>query len=175
MNVLDYEGPLASYTAGVQSGHATIDSVRAVLNSGFSLARNETKYVLWGYSGGALTSEWAMELQVQYAPELNFASAALGGLTPNVTSVLKHTNGGPECRWPCERHPWPNDPGSCGETVHHERAQGFQAIQRDNVSCRAQLQYHSRCSRICRLEYLRLFRLRRLFSSESCFTNSHQS
>jgi hypothetical protein len=48
---------------------------------------------MWGYSGGALASEWAAELQVQYAPELNFSGAALGGLTPNVTSVLYTING----------------------------------------------------------------------------------
>lgn len=89
VNVPDYEGPLASFTAGVLSGHATIDSVRSVLSgsSRFGLSAN-TSYALWGYSGGALASEWAAELQVQYAPELNFSGAALGGLTPNVTSVL---------------------------------------------------------------------------------------
>ncbi|KAM3422003.1 hypothetical protein BST61_g2379 [Cercospora zeina] len=69
------------------SGHATLDSVRAVLNSGFGM-RNGTRYAMWGYSGGALASEWAAELQVQYAHDLDFAGVALGGLTPNVTSVL---------------------------------------------------------------------------------------
>lgn len=93
VNVPDYEGPLASFTAGVMSGHATIDSVRAVLSSGFGLAPNGTKYALWGYSGGALASEWAAELQVQYASELNFAGAALGGLTPNITTVMEAVTG----------------------------------------------------------------------------------
>jgi hypothetical protein len=92
VNVPDYEGPLASFTAGVQSGHATLDSVRAVLSSGFGLSSN-ARYAMWGYSGGALASEWAAELQVQYAPELNFSGAALGGLTPNVTSVTNTVNG----------------------------------------------------------------------------------
>ena len=91
----DYEGPLASFTAGVMSGHATLDGVRAVLAAGFGLSNNAS-YALWGYSGGALASEWAAELQVQYAPEMNFAGAALGGLTPNVTSVLESVNGGVE-------------------------------------------------------------------------------
>ena len=92
VNVPDYEGPLASFTAGVQSGHATLDSIRAVLSSGFGLSSNAS-YAMWGYSGGALASEWAAELQVQYAPELNFSGTALGGLTPNVTSVLQTVNG----------------------------------------------------------------------------------
>ena len=53
--------------------------------------------VLWGYSGGALASEWAAELQPQYAPELgaNLKGVALGGLTPNITNVLLTINQGP--------------------------------------------------------------------------------
>jgi hypothetical protein len=31
VSVPDYEGPLASFTAGVMSGHATLDSIRAIL------------------------------------------------------------------------------------------------------------------------------------------------
>jgi len=88
VNVPDYEGPKASFTAGVMSGHATLDSVRAAL----SLTPENTTTALWGYSGGALASEWAAELQVQYAPDLNISGAALGGLTPNVTSVLQTIN-----------------------------------------------------------------------------------
>ncbi|EME39134.1 hypothetical protein DOTSEDRAFT_75028 [Dothistroma septosporum NZE10] len=93
VNVPDYEGPKASFTAGVMSGHATLDAVRAVLASGFGLNTTSAKYAMWGYSGGALASEWAAELQNQYAPELNFAGAALGGLTPNVTSVMMAVSG----------------------------------------------------------------------------------
>ena len=92
VNVPDYEGPLASFTAGVQSGHATIDSIRAVLSSGFGPS-SDPRIAMWGYSGGALASEWAAELQIQYAPELTFSGAALGGLTPNITSVLHSVNG----------------------------------------------------------------------------------
>lgn len=89
VNVPDYEGPLASFTAGALSGHATIDAVRAVLSAKERLALPDgLKYALWGYSGGALASEWAAELQAQYAPELNFSGVAVGGLTPNITSVL---------------------------------------------------------------------------------------
>jgi Secretory lipase len=38
VNLPDFEGPLASFTADVQSSYATLDSVRAVLSSGFGLA-----------------------------------------------------------------------------------------------------------------------------------------
>lgn len=72
VNVPDYEGPLASFTAGVQSGHATIDSIRAAFNANETLGLDvDARYALWGYSGGALASEWAAEMAVQYAPEVS--------------------------------------------------------------------------------------------------------
>jgi Secretory lipase len=92
----DYEGPLASFTAGAMSGHAVLDGVQAVLSGGcastFGLLPS-VKYALWGYSGGALASEYATELQQDYAPELDFVGAAMGGLTPNATSVRDTVEG----------------------------------------------------------------------------------
>jgi len=93
VNVPDYEGPLASFSAGVISGLATLDSVRAVLNAASQIGLDKkARYALWGYSGGALASEWAVELQGKYAPDLKFAGAALGGLAPNSSSVLFSIN-----------------------------------------------------------------------------------
>jgi hypothetical protein len=40
-----------------------------------------------------LATEWATELQALYAPDLSFSGAALGGLTPNITTVLLSANG----------------------------------------------------------------------------------
>lgn len=82
----DYEGPRAAFGNGIQAGHATLDSIRAVLNSGHG-CRKDGPYALWGYSGGSIASEWATELQAQYAPELNISGAALGGLVPKVEVV----------------------------------------------------------------------------------------
>ena len=61
VSVPDYEGPLASFTSGIISGHATIDSIRAVMAvaGSFGLRLPEARVALWGYSGGALASEWA--------------------------------------------------------------------------------------------------------------------
>lgn len=72
----------------------TLDALRAVLSrkNPIKIPKN-IRYALWGYSGGAYASEWAAELQVQYAPELNIAGAALGGLTPNVSEVLYQLSG----------------------------------------------------------------------------------
>ncbi|KIW23589.1 uncharacterized protein PV07_11776 [Cladophialophora immunda] len=94
VNVPDFEGPSASFGSGVAEGHATLDSVRAVLSAGFGLS-SDARYAMWGYSGGSIASEWAAELQVQYAPELNFSGVALGGLVPNGTTILHTIDGTP--------------------------------------------------------------------------------
>lgn len=87
VNVPDHEGPLASFLESVQEGHNVLDSVRAALQSDCGL-REDARYAMWGYSGGSIASETAAELQVQYAPELNFAGAALGGLVSNLTAAF---------------------------------------------------------------------------------------
>jgi len=49
---------------------------------------------MMGYSGGSLASGWAASLQPSYAPELNIQGVALGGLVPNISSVLETITGG---------------------------------------------------------------------------------
>ncbi|ETS81434.1 hypothetical protein PFICI_06436 [Pestalotiopsis fici W106-1] len=89
VTVPDYEGPLASFTAGVISGQATLDALRASVSSDQGLPGiANAKNTLWGYSGGALASEWAAELQETYAPELEVSGVAIGGLTPDVFNVF---------------------------------------------------------------------------------------
>ncbi len=95
VNVPDFEGPLASFGAGVQEGHATIDSIRAVLSLRDVGLTSDVRYAMWGYSGGSIASEWAAELQVQYAPELNFSGLAIGGVPPNATGLLQNIDGTP--------------------------------------------------------------------------------
>ncbi|CZR55878.1 related to lipase 1 [Phialocephala subalpina] len=95
VNLPDYEGLQSAFTSGIQAGQATLDSVRAALASEDLTTISPTaEYQMWGYSGGSLASEWAAELQPTYAPELNFKGVALGGLVPNITSVLFTINGG---------------------------------------------------------------------------------
>ena len=96
VNSPDYEGPLGAFASGLQAGQAVLDSVRAALASGsVTGVSSEAAYQMWGYSGGSLATEWAAELQPSYAPELSFIGAALGGLVPNITSVLNTINKGP--------------------------------------------------------------------------------
>lgn len=61
----------------------------------FGLRLDKAKVALWGFSGGALASEWAAELAGQYAPKLQISGVALGGLTPNLTSVITFLNKSP--------------------------------------------------------------------------------
>ncbi|KAB2571625.1 Lipase A [Lasiodiplodia theobromae] len=94
VSIPDYEGLQAHFVAGLISGYATLDSIRAALSAGPTDAGLSTspRYAMWGYSGGSLASEWAAELQPSYAPELDLAGTALGGLIANVTSVAVTIN-----------------------------------------------------------------------------------
>lgn len=94
VNVPDFEGPLAAFIAGPQEGHATLDSIRAVKSLGLGLAP-DARVALWGYSGGSLASEFAAEMQIQYAPELQISGLALGGIVHNVTDALDDVNAAP--------------------------------------------------------------------------------
>jgi hypothetical protein len=95
VNVPDYEGPLSSYCAGMQSGHATLDSLKAVLQVAgqFGLRMSDAKAALWGYSGGAMATEFAAELASSYAPDLKLAGVVHGGLVPNVMDGEQRMNG----------------------------------------------------------------------------------
>lgn len=97
LNIPDYEGPEASFGAGRISGHAAIDSVRAVLAARDILGiHTDVRYAMYGYSGGSIPSEWAAELQSSYAPELDVAGVALGGLPTSLSNVIIAYSGKPE-------------------------------------------------------------------------------
>lgn len=94
--VPDYEGLNAQFSDGLLSAYTTLDATRVALSEGQKVGLSKSaRYVMWGYSGGALAVEWAAELQPSYAPELNFAGASSGGLLPNLTSTIDTINMGP--------------------------------------------------------------------------------
>lgn len=95
VNVPDYEGPLASFSSGIQSGLAVLDSIRAAFSFEDLGLDTDALLAMWGYSGGSFASEWAAEMSASYAPELNFSGVALGGLVPNGTSIFLTINEGP--------------------------------------------------------------------------------
>ncbi|TVY18285.1 Lipase A [Lachnellula arida] len=93
--VPDFEGPKSAFLAGAQAGYATLDSVRAVLRSAaFSNISHAPRTALWGYSGGTFASNWALELQATYAPELRFVGAATGGTVNNIAGAFTAINNG---------------------------------------------------------------------------------
>ncbi|KAI4672754.1 uncharacterized protein J4E78_001256 [Alternaria triticimaculans] len=95
VNSPDWEGPKSTFVAGFQAGYATLDGIRAALASGATTGVDSSaKVQMWGYSGGALASEWAAELQANYAPEIPFVGMAIGGVTPNVENVFNTINKG---------------------------------------------------------------------------------
>ncbi|KAI5966078.1 hypothetical protein CANMA_003324 [Candida margitis] len=94
--VPDHEGPKSTFTAGRQSGKATLNSIRATLNSENTTGiHSGAQVMMWGYSGGSLASGWAAVLQKEYAPELssNLIGAALGGFYSNLTALFDYTDG----------------------------------------------------------------------------------
>ncbi|KAK4462642.1 lipase 2 [Cladorrhinum samala] len=94
--VPDYEGPTASYCAGAQAGHATLDGIRAVLASTdrIGVPLEKARHAIWGYSGGAFAAGFALELMGAYAPELRtkVVGGAIGGPSPNLTTVAQAMN-----------------------------------------------------------------------------------
>ncbi|WP_200173736.1 lipase family protein [Tomitella cavernea] len=81
--VPDHEGPRMAYAAGILAGHIVLDSVRAMRRLP-ALPRTgideDSRLALTGYSGGAIAAGWAAQLQPVYAPEVDFAGAAIGGV-----------------------------------------------------------------------------------------------
>ncbi|HEY5855493.1 MAG TPA: lipase family protein [Aldersonia sp.] len=91
--VTDHQGPRQAYGAGRMSGHAVLDSLRAVTRSSASGVAPESPIVLYGYSGGAIAAAWAAELAPSYAPELNVVGAAIGGVPADYRLLLGSMNG----------------------------------------------------------------------------------
>ncbi|KAK0713719.1 secretory lipase-domain-containing protein [Lasiosphaeria miniovina] len=89
VSVPDYEGPLASYGANIVAGYITLDSARAVVNVSGSTeyGMRHARVALWGYSNGASATETAAEFAAAYAPGLQLAGAAIGGLAPDVAAA----------------------------------------------------------------------------------------
>ena len=86
--VTDHEGPRMAYAAGRLAGHAVLDGVRAARSlPGAGLG--DSPVALNGYSGGAIASGWAAQLQPAYAPDLGTALVGVvAGGTPADPALL---------------------------------------------------------------------------------------
>jgi hypothetical protein len=82
----DFNGPQHAFGAYPLVARFVLDGIRAAIGfepAGFDAA---TPIGLWGYSGGALATLFAVELQAAYAPELNIVGAAAGGAGVDIIS-----------------------------------------------------------------------------------------
>ncbi|WP_067545054.1 lipase family protein [Nocardia crassostreae] len=92
--VPDHQGPNAAYAVGPLGGRITLDGIRAAENfEPAGLPGADTRVGLWGYSGGAIPTAHAAELQPEYAPELNLVGTASGGLMADIRMAIDYNNG----------------------------------------------------------------------------------
>jgi hypothetical protein len=89
----DYEGPEYQWAAGVNSGRGVLDGIRAAQNFGPAGLSADTPTALWGYSGGALASQWANEIAADYAPELDIVGVAAGGVPADIEAIARAIDG----------------------------------------------------------------------------------
>ncbi|KAJ5701314.1 hypothetical protein N7488_008862 [Penicillium malachiteum] len=96
LNIPDYEGSNAAFAVGPQSGYQTLDSIKAALASTeLTGIKEEANVLMFGYSGGALATEWATELKTAYADDLPIIGAVIGGAPTNVSQTYLNVDGGP--------------------------------------------------------------------------------
>lgn len=77
--VPDWEGPDAEWLGAAGAAHGVLDGIRAARNFRPAAVGRSAPIGAVGYSGGALATDWAMQMQPTYAPELRFVGTALGG------------------------------------------------------------------------------------------------
>ncbi|MBF6278317.1 hypothetical protein A5780_02235 [Nocardia sp. 852002-20019_SCH5090214] len=90
----DHEGPLMAYGETNVAGHMMLDSIRAVRNALPEFGNS--RYVVEGYSGGAIAAYATAMLQSEYAPDLSdvLVGVASGGLAADYRDIAHRFNGG---------------------------------------------------------------------------------
>ncbi|WP_083529654.1 lipase family protein [Rhodococcoides corynebacterioides] len=89
--IVDHEGPRMAYAEGTMAGHAVLDGLRGLPS--LDATYRDSPAVMYGYSGGAIATVWAAQLQPSYAPELPLIGAIAGG-TPTNVGLLRETMNG---------------------------------------------------------------------------------
>ncbi|SUB54824.1 Secretory lipase [Nocardia brasiliensis] len=84
----DHLGPNFAYGAAKLGGQITLDGIRAVKQVA-ELGVRHSKTAMVGYSGGGMATAWAAALAPKYAPELELAGAAMGGVPMNLVKMLE--------------------------------------------------------------------------------------
>lgn len=95
VTVPDHEGPRSEFLGAAGAAHGVLDGIRAAKNFPTADIDADAPVGLMGYSGGALATSLAIQLQPTYAPELELAGAALGGVVADLKATLLRFNGSP--------------------------------------------------------------------------------
>lgn len=90
----DYEGPQSQFLAAGQTAHAVLDGIRAARAFPPARVAARAPVGLWGYSGGAFATAWAVQLQPSYASELRFVGVAVGGVPADLEASMRRIDGG---------------------------------------------------------------------------------
>ncbi|HNI70037.1 MAG TPA: lipase family protein [Marmoricola sp.] len=93
--VPDTEGQKADFAVGPVYGMNTLDSIRAVRKLRPGGLKKNAKVGLFGYSGGAIGTNWAAALAPSYAPDVNkdLVGATSGGVLVDPAHNLKYISG----------------------------------------------------------------------------------
>lgn len=93
--VPDTEGQTADFASAPEYGMATLNSIRAATNSPATGLTKATPIGMFGYSGGAIATDWAAQLAPSYAPDVNrqLVGAAEGGVLVDPAHNLTYVNG----------------------------------------------------------------------------------
>jgi pimeloyl-ACP methyl ester carboxylesterase len=84
----DHLGPTSAYGAARLGGQITLDGIRAAKNLS-ELGLTNSRVTMAGYSGGGMATAWAAALAPTYAPELDIAGVAAGGVPMNISKMAK--------------------------------------------------------------------------------------
>ena len=93
--VPDTEGQTADFSASPEYGINTLNSIRAATSSPLTGLNTSTPIGMFGYSGGAIATDWAAQLAPGYAPDVNrqLVGAAEGGVLVDPAHNLTYVDG----------------------------------------------------------------------------------
>jgi hypothetical protein len=93
--VPDTEGQTADFSSGREYGINTLNSIRAAASSPLTGLSTSTPVGLFGYSGGAIATDWAAQLAPSYAPDVDrqLVGAAEGGILVDPAHNLTYISG----------------------------------------------------------------------------------
>jgi Secretory lipase len=93
--VPDTEGQTADFSSGPEYGINTLNSIRAADSSPLTGLSSSTPTGMFGYSGGAIATDWAAQLAPAYAPDVNrqLVGAAEGGILADPAHNLNYVSG----------------------------------------------------------------------------------